>query len=194
MRDYLNTIMTTLVDSMDRLDVQILENMIDDIVRILKNGKKVVLTGLGKNAPICKKVVGSMLSLGMDSAFLETNSAMHGDIGTIRDGDIILILSKSGETKESIRLLEELKKRDVVIWAITFNPNGTLTRNVEKKLVIEMSDEGDPWNIVPNNSTTLYLIVLQVMTIEVAKRLNITLDDFQKNHPGGGIGVKLNGA
>ena len=193
MKEYLDKIMGTICDSINRLDDQKLEQLVKDIVVTLENGKKVVMTGLGKNAPICKKAVGTMMSLGMESMFIQTNSAMHGDLGSIRNGDIVLVLSKSGETAESIYLLEELKRRDITIWVLTYNSESTLAKSVDKSLIIEMDDEGDLWNLVPNNSTTLYLIILQAVTIQAASRLGVTLEDFQKNHPGGGIGVKLNG-
>ena len=133
-----------------------------------------------------------MLSLGMNALFMHTNTALHGDLGAVHDGDLVMVLSKSGETIESLHLLEQLKKRNIKIWAITFREESSLARGAQKALVINMDHEGDKWDIVPNNSTTLYLIVLQAVAIEVSERMGVTLDDFRKNHPGGYIGVQLN--
>ena len=110
----------------------------------------------------------------------------------MRDGDIVVILSKSGRTAESVYLLNELKKRQVKIWSITFNDDSPLAKESDDCLLISMDHEGDEWDIVPNNSTTLYLIVLQAVAITLSKKMEIGLDEFKKNHPGGHIGVQLN--
>ena len=83
---------------------------------------RIIVTGLGKNVPIGEKFVGTMVSMGLDAAFINTDSAVHGDMGYIRNGDMLIFLSKSGETEESIRLANELlcQKRDVTLWLITY--------------------------------------------------------------------------
>ena len=192
MNEYFNSLLKTINMSINSLNEITFDELCDDIVSAISNGHKVVATGLGKNVPICEKFEGTMLSLGLDAKFLHTNTAVHGDLGAVKDGDVVLILSKSGETTESTYLLQLLKKRNVVIWAITFKSDSILAMNASKYLIIEMDHEGDMWDIVPNNSTTLYLIVLQAVAISVAKKLGVTLEDFRKNHPGGHIGVQLN--
>ena len=132
--------------------------------------------------------------MGLDAAFLHTNSAVHGDMGIIRAGDLVIILTKSGETEESIYLTRLLQRRaGVKLRLLTFNAHSTLADMIRKKLVINLEDEGDLWNVLPNNSTTLNLIVLQTVAIEVARRLQVDLEkDFKPNHPGGAIGRNLN--
>ena len=192
MIDYFQSLLKTINDSINNLDDEAFNSLVIDCESVLKNGGKIIATGLGKNVPICEKFEGTMLSMGLDAKFLHTNTAVHGDLGAVRDGDLVMILSKSGETAESIYLLNELKKRDVSIWAITFSKDSTLAKNAGKSLIISMDHEGDLWDIVPNNSTTLYLIVLQALAIELSKHMGISLEDFRKNHPGGHIGVQLN--
>ena len=111
----------------------------------------------------------------------------------IHGGDLVIILSKSGSTIESIRIAELLKNRDAVqLWLITFNPDGVLTKAIENRLLITLKHEGDLWNIIPNNSTTLNLIILQTLAIRLSEKLELTLEkDFKPNHPGGAIGEKL---
>lgn len=191
MNDYFRMLLETINTSIENLDERTFDLMCNDVACSLKNGHKVVATGLGKNVPICEKFEGTMLSLGLNARFLHTNTAVHGDLGAVKNGDTVLILSKSGETIESVNLLTELKKRDVTIWAITFNDRSTLALNADRQFIISMDHEGDDWNIVPNNSTTLYLIVLQALAISVSRLLSVTLDDFRMNHPGGHIGVQL---
>jgi arabinose-5-phosphate isomerase len=113
---------------------------------------------------------------------------VHGDLGTVRDDDLVIILSKSGETAESIYLLEHLKKRKSLIWSMTFNENSRLAKGAPNALVLKMENEGDEWDKVPNNSTTIYLIVLQALAMNVSKRMGVTYEDFIRNHPGGAIG------
>ena len=192
MKEYFESLLATINDSIKSLDEPSFDELCIDICTAIKNGHKVVATGLGKNVPICEKFEGTMLSMGIDAKFLHTNTAVHGDLGAVKDGDVVAILSKSGETSESTYLLNLLKKRNVITWAITFNKNSTLGLNADKCLTINMNHEGDLWNIVPNNSTTIYLIILQAIAISVAKELGVTLEDFRRNHPGGHIGVQLN--
>ena len=190
--DYFDKIIRTITDSIHSIDEEKYNLLLDRVTETLRNKSKVVVTGLGKNVPICEKFVGTMLSFGLNASFLHTNTAVHGDLGVVHDGDLVIILSKSGETIESLFLLEQLKKRNVDIWAMTFDANSSLARGADNSLVITMDDEGDKWNIVPNNSTTLYLIVLQAIAIKMSEVFSVTIDDFRKNHPGGAIGAKLN--
>lgn len=191
MKEYFADTMQILNDALDALDTDQFRKMVEHGKTALKNGGQIVATGLGKNVPICDKFVGTMLSLGMKAFFLHTNSAVHGDLGAVRDKDMVIILTKSGETSESIYLAEHLKKRDVDLWLLTFRKESALAKTIPNSLVLEMAHEGDMWDIVPNNSTTLNLIVLQGLAMHLAKEMGITLEDFKKNHPGGHIGVEL---
>ncbi len=157
----------------------------------LKNGHKIIVSGLGKNVPICDKFVGSMISLGLEAYFLHTNSAVHGDMGIVKDGDMVIILTKSGETAESIYLARLLKERNVNMWLLTFRKESTLTKEIPNSIVLDLTHEGDLWNIMPNNSTTINLIVLQGLAMQIAKESRLTLPDFKRNHPGGFIGEQL---
>lgn len=183
--------MKILNDAVESLDDKMFQKLVNHSMEVLGRGNQIIATGLGKNVPICDKFVGTMLSLGMRAFFLHTNSAVHGDLGAVRDGDLVIILTKSGETSESVYLTEQLKKRNVDLWLLTFNDDSTLTREIPNHIVLKMEHEGDMWDIVPNNSTTLNLIVLQGLAMHLAKEMKITIGDFKKNHPGGHIGVEL---
>lgn len=179
------------IESVDEVQFN---NLLIACETVLKSGHKIIVSGLGKNVPICDKFVGTMLSLGMNAGFLHTNSAVHGDLGMVRPGDLVIILTKSGSTIESVYLTELIQKRpDVDIWLLSFKSNSILTEKIglDKSLIIVMEHEGDLWNIVPNNSTTLNLIILQTLAIELSKKMGITLSDFKENHPGGAIGDQL---
>ncbi|CAM3692204.1 SIS domain-containing protein [Cohnella lubricantis] len=162
-----------------------------DCVRTLRAGNKIVASGLGKNVPICEKFVGTLNSIGIQASFMHTNSAVHGDLGMVRDGDLVIVLTKSGETSESVHLVSLLKKRKCKIWLLSFNRASTLYHELPNHLIVELEHEGDQWNILPNNSTMLNLIVLQELAMQIAKEQEVPLDALRQNHPGGAIGVTL---
>ena len=177
--------------SIHSLDEKEFARWVDEAVETLKAGHKIIVSGLGKNVPICDKFVGSMISMGLDAYFLHTNSAVHGDMGIVKDGDMVIILTKSGETSESIYLARLLKERKVNMWLLTFNKKSTLTEEIPNSIILDLEHEGDLWNIMPNNSTTMNLIVLQGLAMMVAKEMNLAINEFKINHPGGHIGKTL---
>ena len=189
--NYFDETIRVLGDSLRSIDQGQLERLIEHCSETLDKGHKIIVSGLGKNVPICDKFVGTMISLGMDAYFLHTNSAVHGDMGIVKNGDLVIILTKSGETAESIYLTRKLKKRNIDLWLLTFSSENTLTKMIPNSVVINMEHEGDIWNIVPNNSTTLNLIVLQTVAISLARKRNISIEEFRQNHPGGHIGELL---
>ncbi len=173
------------------MDMELFERWIAEGVQTLKEGHRIIVSGLGKNVPVCEKFVGSMQSLGLDAYYLNTNSAVHGDMGAVKEGDMVIILTKSGETAESVYLVDLLKKRKVNMWLLTFEKKSTLAEAIPNCFVLDLQHEGDMWNIMPNNSTTLNLIVLQGLAMKIADTMGLTLDDFKRNHPGGHIGKVL---
>lgn len=177
--------------SLHSLDEGMFGKMVKAAADTLDSGRKIVVSGLGKNVPICEKFVGSMISMGLDAYFLHTNSAVHGDMGLVKDKDMVILLTKSGETEESIYLARLLKERDVHMWLVTFCKDSTLTGEIPDSIVLELEHEGDLWNIMPNNSTTMNLIVLQGLAMMIAKELNLDVGQFKRNHPGGNIGEIL---
>lgn len=173
------------------LDEKLFEKWVNEAVATLRAGHKIIVSGLGKNVPICEKFVGSMVSMGLEACFLHTNSAVHGDMGIVKPGDMVILLTKSGETSESIYLARLLRKRDVNMWLLTFVKESILTREIANHVVLDLGHEGDLWNIMPNNSTTVNLIVLQGLAMQIAARMELKLEEFKRNHPGGRIGEIL---
>lgn len=193
MISYYEDVLEVIRDCIGSIREEIYEQLISECVGTLKNGGKIIASGLGKNVPICEKFVGTLNSFGIDARFLHTNTAVHGDLGMVGKKDLVLLLSKGGNTYETVALGGYLKNRGTNTWLITFSEVCKSTEIIENCLVMRLEKEGDEWDIVPNNSTTVYLIILQGIAIEIGKRMGITLDDFKVNHPGGGIGAKLSG-
>jgi len=195
MTQYFERLLATVSECVLSMDVKKFEALANQTERVLRSGNKVVVSGLGKNVPVCEKFVGTMNSFGLEARYVNTNSAAHGDVGMIKDGDLTIVLTKSGETSESVYLVELLQNRktDTNVWLLTFTSESRIEKMIGKPhcLVLTLKDEGDKWNIVPNNSTTVNLIVLQGLAMTLADRMGITLADFKMNHPGGYIGAQL---
>lgn len=190
MTEYFENIIRILRDSLYSIDPSAFHELLDDCERVLKNGGRVIASGLGKNVPVCEKFVGAMVSMGLEANFMHTNSAVHGDLGMVREKDLVILLSKSGITTETVYLMELLKKRNCVMWLLTFAPE---YREHDHSIVMSLEHEGDQWNIMPNHSTVLNLIVLQTLAMELGKRMGVSIEDFKRNHPGGAIGKLLRG-
>lgn len=180
-------------DAVRSINEAVFEQWVHEAAGTIGDGHKIIVSGLGKNVPICEKFVGSMVSMGMDACFLHTNSAVHGDMGIVKDKDLVIILSKSGETAESVYLARLLQKRGTNLWLLSFTGDSTLAAMIPKQLVINLAHEGDLWNIMPNNSTTMNLIVLQALAMQIAKEMGLGIEAFRRNHPGGQIGRLLTG-
>lgn len=193
MINYFTNMLETIKKSVLSIDEAAFNSLVEECIYTIEQGKKIVVSGLGKNVPVCDKFVGTMNSLGQPAVYMNTNNAVHGDIGMVNEGDLVIVLTKSGETMESIYLTSLLKKRNCSIWLLTFASSSTLIDEIgkEKSIILDLEHEGDQWNIVPNNSTTINLIVLQGVAMEIVKRRGVTLADFKKNHPGGHIGEQL---
>lgn len=184
-------VLSKAIHSLDPTETAALEQA---AITTLERGNKLVFTGLGKNVPICEKVVGTLNSVGLAAVFMHTNSAVHGDLGMVRDGDLVVILTKSGETAESVHLSHLLRRRDCRQWLLTFNRQSMLYREIGNAVVLELEHEGDKWNILPNNSTVLNLIVLQGLAMALVEHFGVPVDVLHANHPGGAIGAKLDAA
>lgn len=191
--EYFQNDIRLIEQSLKNMDGRQFEALLDACETTLANGGKIIASGLGKNVPICDKFVGTMLSLGLNAGFLHTNTAVHGDMGMVKSGDLVIILTKSGATAESVYLVDLLKQRaGVNLWLLSFKEKSVLADTMENKLILSLEHEGDLWDIVPNHSTTLNLLVLQKIAIELSKRFKLDLmNDFKPNHPGGAIGVNL---
>lgn len=191
MNEYFEKLLKTINDSITNLNMKEFERLQNEMIETVRQGYSVIVSGLGKNVPICEKFVGTMQSLGMDASFLHTNSAVHGDLGCVHEKDLVILLTKSGETAESVYLTQFIQKKKANLWLMTFEEKSILTEQISKKLILKMNHEGDMWNLVPNNSTTIFLIILQALAIKTAEKLNIPLEQFKENHPGGNIGKLL---
>lgn len=113
MKNDFKNLLDILTESLMSISEETFTDLVNDCTKVLRNNRKIIVSGLGKNVPICDKFVGTMNSLGLNACFMHTNSAIHGDLGMIHAGDLVMILTKSGETSESVYLLSSYESGTV---------------------------------------------------------------------------------
>ena len=152
---------------------------------------KVVVTGMGKSGLIAQKIASTMVSTGTPALFLHPGDGMHGDVGIIGEGDVVLAISKSGETEELLAILLYVKKIGVPVISITANPASTLGRTSDLLLITPVDEEACPLNLAPTSSTTAALVVGDALAMTLMKRSGFTPESFALFHPGGQLGRRL---
>lgn len=176
-----------LLDLVPRLDASF-----DSAVEMVHACKgRVVITGMGKSGLVGAKIAATLASTGTPSLFLHPAEAVHGDIGMVVTGDVVVAISYSGETEELIRLVEILKRLDVPLVALTGNPASTLGRYAAAVLDVGIEQEASPIGLVPTASTTAALAMGDALAMAVLERRGFTLQDFARLHPGGRLGRQL---
>lgn len=151
----------------------------------------VLFTGMGKSGHICKKIVATMQSLGIRSQFLHPAEALHGDIGMVNDKDIIIAVSKSGESSEVLALYPTIRKLKTPIYSILANPNSSLAKISKASITIPCYREAFLDDIVPSSSTTVTLMIGDALAIAVASNRGFSKSDFGYLHPNGLLGKRL---
>ncbi|MCX5634581.1 MAG: KpsF/GutQ family sugar-phosphate isomerase [Planctomycetota bacterium] len=151
----------------------------------------VIVSGIGKAGIIGQKISATLASTGTPSHFLHPAEAVHGDLGRLRKGDIVLVLSYGGETDEIIRLINLVTLLDVRLIAITGDGDSTLSKHSDVVLCMGKMAEACPLGVAPSVSTTCMLAVGDAIAFTVMKARNFGVEDFVRFHPGGSLGAKL---
>jgi arabinose-5-phosphate isomerase len=152
---------------------------------------RVVVTGMGKSGIICRKIAATFSSTGTSAFFLHPAEAIHGDLGALRDDDVIVAVSYSGETEELIRLLESIRRIGARLIALTGDPGSTLAKAADVTLDCRISEEACPMNLVPTASTTAALALGDALAMTLLVRKGFREEDFASLHPGGKLGRRL---
>jgi arabinose-5-phosphate isomerase len=152
---------------------------------------RVVVTGLGKSGLVGRKLAATFASTGTPALFLHTGEALHGDLGMLTAGDVMLAISTSGETAELIELLEAVKRLGVPLLALTANPKSTLAQASNIVLDIAVKEEACSLNLAPTASTAAAMAMGDALAISLLERRGFKAEDFAALHPGGRLGNKL---
>lgn len=152
---------------------------------------RVLVTGMGKSGIICRKIAATLSSTGTPAFFLHPAEAIHGDLGALRDDDVVIAMSRSGETEEVIRLLESIRRIGARLIAITGEPTSTLGRAADVTLDCGIAEEACPLNLAPTASTTAALALGDALAMTLLVRKGFREQDFASLHPGGRLGRRL---
>ena len=164
----------------------------EKVVDLIYHSKgNVIVSGIGKSANIAQKIVATLNSTGTTAVFMHAADAIHGDLGIIRDDDVVIIVSKSGETPEIKVLIPLIKIRKNKLVAIVGNLKSYLANQADYVLDTTVPREACPNNLAPTSSTTAQLVMGDAMAVALLKMRGFTAEDFAKFHPGGALGKRL---
>ena len=164
---------------------------VDSIARTLGAKGKIVVVGIGKSGNIGQKIAATLTSTGATAVVLHSVDALHGDLGILNDGDVILALSYSGETEELLNLVPAFKRFSVTIISFTAAPKSTLARHSDLVLNVKVPKEACPFNLAPTSSTTAMLALGDALAMSLLDARGFSKEKFAKHHPAGSIGRAL---
>src|SRR5256885_39600 len=174
----------SLIDHLDHTFVEVVE-----LINVCAG--RVITMGLGKSGIICKKISATLASTGTPSFFLHPAEAIHGDLGMVVRGDVVLAVSNSGETEELLRIVPSIKRIGAEIVAITGNPSSSLARSADFHLSAAISKEACPLGLAPTASTTATLALGDALAMALLLRKGFQEEDFAFLHPGGKLGKRF---
>jgi arabinose-5-phosphate isomerase len=158
---------------------------------VLECEGRVVVTGMGKSGLIGKKISATLASTGTPALFLHPAEGIHGDLGMVTRGDVVIALSNSGETEELSRMLPSLKRLGIKIISFTGNPDSTLAKNSDVVINVGVKEEACPLGLAPTASTTAALAMGDALAVALLDKRGFKEEDFACFHPGGALGKKL---
>jgi len=160
-------------------------------VETLNQRGKIVIVGIGKSGNVGQKIAATLTSTGSTSVVLNSVDALHGDLGILNDGDLVLALSYSGESEELINLLPALKRFSVRIIALTGHSKSTVARRSDVVLNVKVPKEACPFNLAPTSSTTATLVMGDALAMAILQARGFKEQDFARHHPAGAIGRSM---
>ena len=179
------------LDAIKGLKSRLNDDFAKTVDLMLENKGNLVFSGIGKSAIIAQKIVATMNSTGTNAVFMHAADAIHGDLGIVREGDIVVILSKSGETPEIKMLVPLIKLRGNKIVAIVGNQHSYLTSQADFPLDVTVDEEAIPGSLAPTSSTTAQLVMGDALALILMRCRGFSTADFAKFHPGGALGKQL---
>ncbi len=179
------------VEAIKKLESAINDNFVKVIDLLLHAKGRLIVAGIGKSANIASKIVATFNSTGQPAVFLHAADAIHGDLGNIQKEDVVICISKSGNTPEIKALLPFIKNMGNTIIALTGNMNSFLAKEANFALDVSVEKEACPNNLAPTSSTTAQLVMGDALAVTLLACKNFTDKDFARFHPGGTLGKRL---
>lgn len=178
-------------DAIDRLDAALGTPFEAAVGMILATSGHVVVCGMGKSGLIGRKIAATLASTGTPSLFLHPAEAIHGDLGMVRRGDVVILISNSGETEEIVRILPAFQRLDARIIAMTASAGSSLSKAAEITLDISVDREACPLNLAPTTSALNTLVLGDAIAVALMEARGFEEADFARTHPGGALGRRL---
>ena len=179
------------IDALESLLQAIDENFVKVVDLISCSLGRVMITGVGKSGHIRNKIAATLASLGTPSYFVHATEGVHGDLGMITSEDIVIAISNSGQTRETLDLISPIRRIGAKLVAVTSRPDSELARQADLVLNIGVQTEADPLGLAPTYSTTATLVLGDALAITLSVNKKFTQKDFGKFHPGGSLGKKI---
>jgi arabinose-5-phosphate isomerase len=178
-------------DAINRLATNLDDNFVDVVNLILNSSGRVIITGVGKSADVGRKIVATLNSTGSPSLFVHAGDAVHGDLGVIQTGDVVLCLSKSGRSAEIIALAPLLKQQGHPVVGVTGIEDSPLAKQSDYVLIAGIDPEACPFDLAPTTSTAVQMALGDALALCLMEARGFGAEDFAKFHPGGAIGKRL---
>lgn len=182
------------IDQLTRVTAELdpgLSKAVTLICQTVSSGRKLIFTGMGKSYHIAAKCAATFTSTGSPAVLLHPAEAPHGDLGIVNEGDLLILLSYSGESRELVQLIPLLRRTNVKLISITGSVKNQVARMVDLNLCVSIVKEACPFNLAPTTSTLVTLAVCDTLAMLVHEELGFTREAYQKLHPGGAIGESL---
>ncbi|MBM2813726.1 MAG: KpsF/GutQ family sugar-phosphate isomerase [Ignavibacteria bacterium] len=185
-----NRVILDEIKSLEKAATRLNEKFAQAVI-LMSNANKVILSGIGKSGLVAKKIAASLSSIGVSSVFLHPVESLHGDLGMVQKGDVVILLSKSGSTEEIVRLVPYLKMRNAGIISIIGNMNSFLATNSDIALDGSVDYEACPHNLVPTSSTLVAQAIGDALVVGCMHYKKVTIEDFARLHPLGQLGKNI---
>ena len=178
-------------DAIAALSSRIDGTFVDAVELVFECKGRVIVTGVGKSGLVARKIAATLASTGTSAFFIHAAEGLHGDLGVVREEDVILIVTKSGETSEISALIPQLRNIGVKLITITGTLDTSLTRVSDIVLDASVKEEACPHDLAPTASSTAALVMGDALAVALLERRGFTMEDFASIHPGGNLGKKL---
>ena len=193
--DYVNGIMEQETQSLlkipDTIDPEILDEIVERLLQVKQNGHKVLIAGCGTSGAAAKQIAHIMNVVTIPCFFLSPTGAIHGDLGAVSQGDVVILISNGGRTQAILDYVNPCLLAGATLIAVTEEPESELAKACHIVLKIKVDKEADPWGLVAATSTLAVMVVWDAIILGTVPHSGFTKEDFLRIHAGGAVGEKL---
>jgi len=178
-------------DLLESLDMNVMDQIVDLLSNVKKNSKKVITAGCGTSGIAAEKIAHALSVIEVPALFLSPANSVHGGMGVIQKGDVVILLTKGGNTEEIVSYIPVCKAKGALVIGVTEVADSILAKNCDIWLNVAVKREPDPWNLIASGSILAVLATWDAIVLTLKQHNGFTKEDFYLTHPGGSAGVKL---